>query len=118
MPRFQKSLVIVLVLLFFALSFNAYACLVPISGMLPTSMENGCPDAQEQPTRQICDSFKSLGVQAPPTSHPVHFEICALDFLAATPLVVHGTSDRTHWRSPPTDILRRQTSSETIVLRI
>ena len=119
MPRFQKPLVITLILLFFALSFNAYACLFPISGMSSTSMEKGCPDTQEQPTRQICDGFKSLGIQAPPTSNQIiPFEISALDFLAATPLFFNDASDRTHWLSLPADTLRRQTSSETIVLRI
>ena len=118
MPRFQKPLVITLVLLFFGLSFNAYACVFPISGMASTNMENGCPDTQDQPTRQICDSFKSLGIQAPPTSNPGPFEISALDFLADAPLIFNDASDRTHWLSPPTDALWRQTSSETTVLRI
>ena len=118
MPRFRKPLVITLILLFFALSFNAYACLFPISGMASTSMENGCPDTQDQPSRQICDSFKSLGIQAPPTSNQIPFEISALDFLAAMPLFFQDMSDRNHWRSPSIDNLRRQTSSETIVLRI
>lgn len=118
MPRCQKLLVITLVLLFFALSFNAYACLFPTSGMTSTNMENGCPDTQEQPARQICDRFKSLGIQAPPTSNPVPFEISALDFLADAPLFFNDTADRAHWLSPFTDTLRRQTSSETIVLRL
>jgi hypothetical protein len=118
MSRSHKPIVIILALLFFALSFNAYACLFPISGMASTSMENGCPDTQERPTRQICDGFKSLGIQAPPTSNPVPFEISALDFLADTSLFFNDTVDRAHWLSPSTDALRRQTFSETIVLRI
>jgi hypothetical protein len=53
-----------LVVLFFALSFNAYACLVPVNGVTPAAMANGCATPDEQPASQFCDAFKTLGVQA------------------------------------------------------
>ena len=49
-------------LLLVILTFNAYACLLPLqaaSGM-------DCSSATEQPVRQTCDAFLELG----PQSHP------------------------------------------------
>jgi hypothetical protein len=53
-----------LVVLFFALSFNAYACLLPVNGITPAAMANGCATPDEQPVSQYCDAFKTLGVQS------------------------------------------------------
>jgi len=53
-----------LVLLFLGLSFNAYACLVPLYGAADATMGSGCSSPEEQPARQFCDAFKTLGVQA------------------------------------------------------
>jgi hypothetical protein len=63
--RFHSVLACTLVVLFFALSFNAYACLLPVNGVTPAAMANGCatPDEQ-QPVSQYCDAFKTLGVQS------------------------------------------------------
>ena len=52
-----------LIVLFFALSFNAYACLLPVNGVAPAPMEQGCATPDEQPVSQYCDTFKTLGVQ-------------------------------------------------------
>ena len=52
--------------LFFALSFNAYACLLPIYGTTPAPMAHDCstpPDEQPQ-VYPYCDKFKTLGVQS------------------------------------------------------
>jgi hypothetical protein len=57
--RFLASFLIVL---FFALSFNAYACFLPVTGATPTPMENGCSTPDEQPVSPYCDTFKTLGV--------------------------------------------------------
>ena len=64
MRRARGFLVGFLVLLFLGLSFNAYACLVPLYGATAATMGNGCSDSQEQPVRQFCDAFKTLGVQS------------------------------------------------------
>jgi len=64
-----------LVALFFVVSFNAYACLVPMNGVAAVSMGpvNGvtavsmgisCSTPDEQPVSQQCDAFKTLGVQS------------------------------------------------------
>ena len=53
-----------LVVLFFALSFNAYACLLPVNGVAAAPMENGCSTPDEQPASQYCDAFKTLSVQS------------------------------------------------------
>ena len=53
-----------LIVLFFALSFNAYACLLPVNGVAAAPMGTGCSTPDEQPVSQFCDAFKTLGVQA------------------------------------------------------
>lgn len=52
-----------LVILLFAFSLNAYACLVPIYGGAMTALGSACSSAHEQPARQFCDAFKTVGVQ-------------------------------------------------------
>jgi hypothetical protein len=53
-----------LVVLFFALSFNAYACLLPVNSVTTTGMGNGCSTQDEQPVSQYCDAFKTINVQS------------------------------------------------------
>ena len=53
-----------LVVLFFALSFNAYACLLPVNASAAVAMGNGCSTPDEPPDYQFCDAFKTLGVQS------------------------------------------------------
>lgn len=48
-----------LVLLLLVLTFNAYACVLPLQ---PESMD--CSSATEQPVRQTCDAFLELGPQS------------------------------------------------------
>ena len=62
--RSLSVLACALVVLFFALSFNAYACLLPVNGVTPAPMANGCGTPDEQPVSQYCDAFKTLGVQS------------------------------------------------------
>ncbi len=54
----------ILVVLFFVLSFNAYACLLPVNGVTASAMGGGCSTPDEQPVSQFCDTFKTLGVQS------------------------------------------------------
>ena len=119
MSRCSKPIALLLVLLFFAFSFNAYACLVPLNGGSSPGMQNGCSDQEEQPVRQICDSFKSLGIQAPPTSNLItHLTIDLTSVLVSTPLSFNGTSEHTYGQYPPPHRVPRETSSDTIALRI
>ena len=62
--RFPSVLACTLVVLFFALSFNAYACLLPVNGVTAGAMGNTCSTPNEQPASQYCDAFKTLGVQS------------------------------------------------------
>ena len=56
--RSHSILACTLVVLFFALSFNAYACLLPMNGI---TAGMGCSTSDEQ---QYCDAFKTLGLQS------------------------------------------------------
>ncbi|MCC7470415.1 hypothetical protein IT404_01910 [Candidatus Nomurabacteria bacterium] len=60
-----------LVVLFFVLSFNAYACLLPVSGITEAAMGKGCSTPVEPPVSQFCDAFKTLGVQS---ADKLHFD--------------------------------------------
>ena len=62
--RSSSILACSLVVLFFTLSFNAYACLLPVNGVTAGAMGNGCSTPDEQPVSQYCDAFKTLGVQS------------------------------------------------------
>ena len=62
--RSPSVLACTLVVLFFALSFNAYACLLPVNGVTAGAMGNTCSTPDEQPASQYCDAFKTLGVQS------------------------------------------------------
>ena len=53
-----------IVVFLLAFSFNAYACLLPLSGTTDASMANGCSTPGEPPPRQLCDAFKTLGVES------------------------------------------------------
>ena len=62
--RLSSVIACTLVVLFFALSFNAYACLLPVNGVTPAPMATGCATPDEQPVSQYCDTFKTLSVQS------------------------------------------------------
>jgi len=70
MRRFHTLLSTTLVLLFLLLSFNAYACLLPVGSISNTEMGNGCSTPEEQPARQVCDAFKTFNVEASGQSEP------------------------------------------------
>ncbi|THJ20477.1 MAG: hypothetical protein CAF45_014580 [Nitrospira sp. CG24E] len=62
--RSLSVLACTLVVLFFAVSFNAYACLLPVNSVTASTMEKGCSTPDEQPVYQLCDAFKTLSVQS------------------------------------------------------
>ncbi|MGH7209712.1 MAG: hypothetical protein ACREIL_10055 [Nitrospiraceae bacterium] len=62
----RRPIAVFIALLFFGLTFNAYACLLPLYGVGGMAMDRDCSSPQEQPARQFCDSFKTLGIQASP----------------------------------------------------
>ena len=61
--RSRKILVIALLLLLQAFSFNAYACLFSIGPAVESAMPD-CPSSPKDPARQVCDIFKTMGVNA------------------------------------------------------
>lgn len=63
MHRSRKILVILLLLLLQAFSFNAYACLFSIGPSEESAMPD-CPSSPKDPARQVCDAFKTIGVNA------------------------------------------------------
>ena len=92
-----------LVVLFFALSFNAYACLLPVNCGTLAAMGNGCSTSDEQPVYQFCDAFKTLGVQS---ADKVHLNndcqtICSQDTATLALLVIH-TSPTSRLSDHPT----------------
>jgi hypothetical protein len=109
--RFYSVLACTLVALFFALSFNAYACLLPVNGVTPAAMANGCATPDEQPVFQYCDAFKTLGVQSA-DKLSVNSDcqaLCQEDSASLALLVIH-TSHSSSWSdhpavSPPQDLL-------------
>lgn len=67
--HYSRSVLAVTIAVFLlAFSFNAYACLLPLSGTTDASMANGCSTPVEQPVRQLCDAFKTLSVASSPQS--------------------------------------------------
>jgi hypothetical protein len=97
--------------LFFALSFNAYACLLPVNGVTVAAMDNACSTPDEQPVYQYCDAFKTLGVQSVDKLHLTSDcqTICSEDTASLALLVVH-TSPSSRLSNhpavtPPQDLL-------------
>jgi hypothetical protein len=100
-----------LVALLFVLSFNAYACLLPVSGITEAAMGKGCSTPEEQPVYQFCDAFKTLGVQSADKLHLNNDcqTICSEDTASLALLVIltSHSSRLSHHPTvgPPQDLL-------------
>ena len=92
-----------LIVLFFALSFNAYACLLPVNGVTAAQMDTGCSTPDEQPVSQLCDAFKTLSVQSADKLHlnSDYQTICSEDTASLALLVIH-TSPNSRLSDHPT----------------
>ena len=119
MRRARVFLAGTLVLLFLGLSFNAYACLVPLYGATAATMGNGCSDPQEQPVRQFCDAFKTLGVQSSPELQPAidRLSFCPEDITSSS-LLFHLAAQSTRLSEHPGDGPPQDILLKTAVLRI
>ena len=108
-----------LVVLFFALSFNAYACLFPVNGVTPAPMASGCATPDEQPVSQYCDAFKTLGVQSADklSSNSDYQALCPED-TASLALLVSLTSHSSRLSDHPTVGLPKDLLLKISVLRI
>ena len=101
--RSRSVLACGLVVLFFAASFNAYACLLPVNGVTAAAMGNGCSTPDEQPVSQYCDAFKTLGVQSVDKLHlnTDYQTICSED-TASLALLVQLISHNSRLSDHPT----------------
>jgi hypothetical protein len=114
----RSLLVTVLVLLLQAFSFNAYACLLPLSPIAESGDMRDCPSSQEQAPRQVCDAFKTMGVPTAPALNPAidSHTLCPEDTLSVAPAVLFPSLIRSladHPVAPPQEVL-----VDTIVLRL
>ena len=119
MRRLRPFLAVTLALLFLGLSFNAYACLLPLNGASASAMGNGCPSQDEQPARQLCDAFTTLGVQAPLHADPTanYQTVCHEDTASLFQLLsLSASSSRAYDCS--TDAVPQDLLVKTSVLRL
>src|SRR5437016_2110288 len=88
--RSPSGLAGILFVLVIALSFNAYACLLPVNGVTAAGMGNGCSTPDEQPVNQYCAAFKTLDVQSADTRHLNRDSqtICSEDTVSSAHLVI------------------------------
>jgi hypothetical protein len=109
--RSPSVLACTLGVIFFALSFNAYACLLPVNGVTAGAMGNGCSTPDEQPVSQYCEAFKTLDVQSADKPH-LNSDcqtICSEDAASSAHLVIltsHSSRLSDHPTvGPPQDLL-------------
>lgn len=109
-----------IVVFLLAFSFNAYACLIPLSGTSDASMSNGCSTPTEQPARQLCDAFKTLGVESGSQSSSllVDHHLLADHALATLPAVSQQFQRIFHRYQPLESSSSPHQSLATTVLRI
>jgi hypothetical protein len=101
--RSPSVLACTLVVLFFALSFNAHACLLPVTVVTVGAMDNTCSTPDEQPVSQYCDAFKTLGVQsADKLSLNSDCQALCPEDTASLALLVMRASDSSHLSNHPT----------------
>lgn len=119
MRRARVFLAGTLVLLFLGLSFNAYACLVPLYGATVATMGKGCSDSQDRPVRQFCDAFKTLGVQsAAELQQTINCQILCPEDIAWSSLLFHLAAQSNRLSEHPGDGPPQDILLKTAVLRI
>jgi hypothetical protein len=118
MRRSHEILVIGLILLLQAFSFNAYACLFPL-GAAGSTMPD-CPSSPAgKPSQQVCDVFKTIAVNAAGEYHSTidRESLCAQCSESLVPnihfpIISSGFADYPIGHPPHADIIH------TTVLRI
>jgi hypothetical protein len=110
---FFSVLACTLVVLFFAFSFNAYACLMPVNGV---AAGMGCSTSDEQ---QYCDAFKTLGMESA-DKFPSNSDCQTIrsEDTASLPLLINLISQRNLLSDHPTVGLPKDLLLEISVLRI
>ena len=118
MERQSRLLASVIMFVYFSLAFNAYACLVPLYGGVDVMSGSDCSVPQEQPARQQCDAFKTLGIQCVPSVEPVsHLYHTATVTLAALPVPEPLITVRVSGGSGP-PVLIQDPLAHALVLRL
>jgi len=110
---------VMLAVLYVLLSFNAYACLLPMAGGAMMEKGSDCAKPQEQPAGRLCDAFKTLGVQTILPFQPVpdtHAQGWAHDLVVASILQPIASLHRTVFSGPP--LIRIDVLDLTSILRI
>jgi len=110
---------IALAVVYLLLSFNAYACLLPMSGGAVMEKGSDCAKPDEQPARQLCDAFKSFGVQPVPPLQPLpdtHAQGLVHDLTSTSILQPMASLHRTVFGGPP--LIRVDILNLTSILRI
>src|SRR5689334_21540397 len=77
----MRRMAIFLVLLLLILTFNSYACILP----LPPATQMDCSSGTEEPVRETCDAFLEIG---PHSQFPSHYAISLLHLECTVPVHV------------------------------
>lgn len=115
----RSFLAISLAAVYFALSFNAYACLLPLYGGVEMTQGSDCTMPKEPPVRDACDAFKAIGVQSLSSVQPLtdcHSQVVVGEQISVSILASVQPSRSDFSGSPP--FLDRDLLSLTSILRI
>jgi len=110
--RWRLFLACTLVVLFFALSFNAYACFLPMNG----TAGMGCSTSDEQ---QYCDAFKVVGLESA-DKFPLHKDCQTIrsEDTVSLPLLLNLISHKSLLTDHPTVGVPKDLLLQISVLRI
>jgi len=106
----MRIVAIVVILLLSAMTFNAYACLVPVDSS--HSVMGNCPSSQKEQVPQYCDIFKTMSVESTVSvSDSQHSKsVLAFDFQGLDQVATQTSQRNTCYRSdhqfqqPPSDL--------------
>src|SRR2546426_11821969 len=99
-----QLIAVALAVVYLLLSFNAYACLLPMAVGVVMEQGSDCAKPQEQPARQQCDAFKTIGAQTVPPFQPMpdtHAQGLAHDLTSPSILQPIFSLHRTVFGRPP-----------------
>jgi hypothetical protein len=112
-------LAVALAAIYFLLSFNAYACLLPLYSNVQAAQDTDCAMPKEQPVRDACDAFKTIGVQTSSAAQPLpdcHLQVVVGEQVSVPILVSALPQQYDFSGSPP--FLDRDPLSLISILRI
>ncbi len=110
---------VALAVVYFLLALNAYACLLPMAVGVVMEQGSDCAKPVEQPARQLCDAFKSFGVQPVPPFQPLpdtHAQGLAHDLTSTSILQPMASLHRTVFGGP--SLIRIDILDLTSILRL